>query len=50
MLLLAEGVLGLYLLLPWTDAESKKYVLGIFGGLIIGHVNGRSSIKQRPAS
>ncbi len=50
MLLLAEGVLGMYLLLPWTDADSKKYVLGILGGLIAGHLNGRSAAKQRQAS
>lgn len=50
MILLAEGVLGIYLLLPWTDPDSRKYVIGIFGGLVIGHINGRVSVREkRPA-
>lgn len=40
ILLLAEGILGLYTLLPWADPVSRAAALGALVGIVGGHLNG----------
>jgi hydrogenase/urease accessory protein HupE len=48
-ILVATTFLGLTVVLPWTETETKKYALIALAGLVAGHLNGRNSAKNGAA-
>ena len=48
VLLLAEALLGAYVVLPWADPVSRAAALGALVGVVGGHLNGGRA--SRPPS
>jgi hypothetical protein len=45
VVVLAEAFLGVFILLPWTDALERATALGAMVGVVGGHLNGRRADK-----
>ena len=48
VVLLATGILGAFVLLPYGDPLQKAVALGALVGLVGGHLNGSTGVQPSP--